>query len=32
MDHILKKREALGITKAKERKLYDMEDRRQLKV
>jgi len=32
MDHILKKREALGITKAKERVLFDMEARRQLKV
>ena len=32
MDHILKKREALGITNAKERVLFDMEARRQLKV
>jgi carbon-monoxide dehydrogenase catalytic subunit len=30
--HIEAKRDALGINKAKERKLYDMEDRRQLKV
>ncbi len=32
MNHILKKREALGITQAKERVLFDMEARRQLKV
>jgi carbon-monoxide dehydrogenase catalytic subunit len=30
--HIERKRDALGINKAVERKLYDMEDRRQLKV
>ncbi len=32
MDHIEKKREALGINKEKERKLYDMEDRRKLEI
>ncbi|MFN3467293.1 MAG: carbon monoxide dehydrogenase, partial [Candidatus Brocadiales bacterium] len=32
MDHIEKKRDALGINVAKERKLYDMEDRRKLEV
>jgi carbon-monoxide dehydrogenase catalytic subunit len=32
MDHILKKRAALGITKAKERVLFDMEARRKLEV
>jgi len=32
IDHINKKREALGIHKKKERKLYDMADRRELKV
>lgn len=32
MDHIEKKRDALGINVAKERKLYDMEDRRKLDV
>jgi hypothetical protein len=32
IDHIEKKRDALGINVKKERKLYDMEDRRQLAV
>ncbi|MDR4504056.1 MAG: anaerobic carbon-monoxide dehydrogenase catalytic subunit [Candidatus Scalindua sp.] len=32
IDHIEKKRDALGINVKKERKLYDMEDRRQLSV
>lgn len=32
MDHIEKKRDALGINVAKERKLYDMEDRRKLEI
>jgi carbon-monoxide dehydrogenase catalytic subunit len=32
MDHIEKKRDALGINVAKERKLYDMEERRKLEV
>ena len=32
IDHINKKREKLGISKAKERVLYDMEMRRELKV
>lgn len=32
MDHIERKRDALGINVAKERKLYDMEDRRKLEV
>lgn len=32
IDHINKKREALGIQKAQERKLYDMEARRSLEV
>jgi len=31
IDHIRKKREALGIDKEQERVLYDMEARRQLK-
>ncbi|MBI2559791.1 MAG: carbon monoxide dehydrogenase [Planctomycetes bacterium] len=32
MDHIEKKREALGINKERERKLYDMEERRKLEI
>jgi len=32
IDHINKKRENLGISKGKERVLYDMEMRRELKV
>ncbi|NTU60676.1 MAG: carbon monoxide dehydrogenase, partial [Deltaproteobacteria bacterium] len=32
IDHINKKREALGIQEKKERKLFDMEARRELKV
>lgn len=32
MDHIEKKRDALGINVAAERKLYDMEDRRKLDI
>jgi carbon-monoxide dehydrogenase catalytic subunit len=32
IDHIEKKRETLGINKEQERKLYDMEERRALKV
>ncbi|MEW6358723.1 MAG: anaerobic carbon-monoxide dehydrogenase catalytic subunit [Planctomycetota bacterium] len=32
MDHIMKKREALGITEKKERVLFDMEARRKLEV
>jgi carbon-monoxide dehydrogenase catalytic subunit len=32
IDHIEKKRDALGINVKKERKLYDMEDRRALAV
>jgi carbon-monoxide dehydrogenase catalytic subunit len=31
-DHIEAKRDALGINQERERKLYDMEDRRELKV
>jgi carbon-monoxide dehydrogenase catalytic subunit len=31
-DHIEKKRDALGINEKKERKLYDMEDRRALSI
>jgi len=30
--HIEAKRDALGINRERERKLYDMEDRRQLQV
>ena len=32
IDHIEKKRDALGINEKKERKLYDMEDRRALEI
>ena len=32
IDHILKKREKLGISKGKERVLYDMKMRRELEV
>jgi len=32
IDHIEKKRDALGINQKRERKLYDMEDRRKLTV
>ena len=31
-DHVESKRDALGINEAKERKLFDMADRRELKV
>ncbi|MBT5306498.1 MAG: hypothetical protein HOL31_15620, partial [Candidatus Scalindua sp.] len=31
-EHIEKKRDALGINEKKERKLYDMEDRRALSI